>query len=99
MGTLRFARGGAISLLLTLLAIGALLYLLLRTGDGSGAGGKGTDAGKALNCEPLIARLVAQTGGVGPQAQEAYAQLPAPCRKLLPDPAALAPPPEPQIDK
>src|SRR5579885_3862750 len=90
------ARGGAISLLLTLLAIGALLYFLLKPGHG---GSSGTDAGNALNCEPLIAKLVQQTGGIGPQAQAAYERLPAPCRKLLPEPAALAPPVEPQTDK
>jgi hypothetical protein len=78
-----------ISLLLTLLAIGLLLFLMLR--HKSGPGDSGTDTGNAIHCEPLINKLVSTTGGIGPQAKAAYDQLPAECKKLMPDPASLAP--------
>ena len=78
-----------LSLLLTLVAIGALMYFVLKSGHGAH-----TDTGSALNCEPRIATLVRDTGGVGAAAQTAYDQLPAECRKLLPNPASLAPSPE-----
>lgn len=81
-----------ISLLLTLLAVGLVLYFMLR--HKSGPGDTGTDTGNAIHCEPLINKLMASTGGIGPQAKAAYDQLPAECRKLIPDPAALAPTPQ-----
>ena len=81
-----------ISLLLALLAVGLLMYFMLRHKEGPGS--TGTDTGEALRCEPLINKLVSTTGGVGPQAKAAYDQLPAPCKKLMPDPAALAPTPQ-----
>ena len=81
-----------ISLLLTLLAVGLLLFLMLR--HKSGPGDSGTDTGNAVHCEPLVNKLVANTGGIGPQAKAAYDQLPAECKKLMPDPAALAPTPQ-----
>jgi hypothetical protein len=81
--------GGMLSLLLTLLAIGAIAYFMLKSGTGVH-----TDTGNAVNCEPRIAALVRNTGGVGPAAQAAYDQLPEECRKLLPNPASLAPSPE-----
>ncbi len=83
-----------ISLLLTLLAVGLLLYLMLR--HKSGPGDTGTDTGNAVHCEPLINKLVSSTGGIGPQAKAEYDQLPAECKKLLPDPASLAPTPQQQ---
>lgn len=81
-----------ISLLLTLLAIGLLLYFMLH--HKSGPGDTGTDTGNAVHCEPLINKLVSTTGGIGPQAKAEYDQLPAECRKLLPDPTSLAPTPQ-----
>jgi hypothetical protein len=80
-----------ISLLLTLLAVGLLMYFMLRHKQGPGS--SGTDVGNAAHCEPLISKLVSTTGGVGPQAQAAYDQLPAECKKLMPNPASLAPTP------
>ena len=85
--------GGMLSLLLTLLAIGAIGYFALKSRSGGHS-----DTGTALGCEPRIAALVRDTGGVGAQAQAAYDALPAECRKLLPNPAALAPTPEPAPD-
>ncbi len=87
----RAVRGGALSLLLALVALGAILYFALSSKPGVHSG---SDSGNAVNCEPLIAALVRDTGGVGAAAQAAYDQLPAECRKLLPSPAALAPSPE-----
>lgn len=84
--TKRYQRGGMLSLLLTLMAIGAVAYFMLKSGTGVH-----TDTGNAVNCEPRIAALVRNTGGVGPAAQAAYDQLPDECRKLLPNPASLAP--------
>jgi len=84
--TKRYQRGGMLSLLLTLLAIGAVAYFMLKSGTGVH-----TDTGNAVNCEPRITALVRNTGGVGPAAQAAYDQLPDECRKLLPNPASLAP--------
>jgi hypothetical protein len=81
-----------ISLLLTLLAVGVLLYLMLH--HKSGPGDTGTDTGNAVQCEPLINRLVSSTGGIGPQAKAQYDQLPAECKRLMPDPASLAPTPQ-----
>lgn len=81
--------GGMLSLLLTLLAIGVVAYFMLRS-----VPGQHTDTGDAASCEPKIAALVRDTGGVGPAAQTAYDQLPGECRKLLPNPASLAPSPE-----
>jgi len=81
-----YQRGGMLSLLLTLMAIGAVAYFMLKSGTGVH-----TDTGNAVNCEPRIAALVRNTGGVGPAAQAAYDQLPDECRKLLPNPASLAP--------
>ncbi|MDB5985772.1 MAG: hypothetical protein JWR16_825 [Nevskia sp.] len=78
-----------LSLLLTLIAIGAIAYFALKSGSGGHS-----DSGAALDCEPRIAALVRDTGGVGAAAQAAYDQLPAECRKLLPNPASLAPSPE-----
>ena len=85
-------------MLLALLAVGLLMYFMLRHKEGPGS--SGTDVGNAAHCEPLISKLVSTTGGVGPQAKAAYDQLPAECKKLLPDPAALAPsPPQPPADQ
>lgn len=81
-----------VSLLLTLLAIGLVLFLMLR--HKSGPGDSGTDTGNAVHCEPLINHLVSSTGGIGPQAKAAYDQLPAECKKLMPDPASLSPMPQ-----
>lgn len=78
--------GGAIGLLLTLLALGMLAYLLLRPGTP-----QRPDAASAIGCEQRVAKLVSSTGGVGAEAKSAYDALPSDCRKLLPDPAALAP--------
>lgn len=81
-------RGGALSLLLTLLVIGLLAWFALRAWHGSGAAPAAQDS---VSCEQRVSRLVAATGGVGPQAQAAYDRLPPDCRRLMPDPAALAP--------
>ena len=80
--------GNILSLLLGLILLLVVLYFAFKPGTPH------TDGALALNCEPLIKTLVQNTGGVGPQAQQAYAQLPPECRKLLPDPAMLAPTPE-----
>lgn len=79
-------RGGAISLLLTLVAIGLLAYFALR-----GNAKSPTAPGAPVDCERRIGALVQQTGGIGPAAQAAWQALPAECRKLMPEPAALAP--------
>ena len=91
----RAVRGGALSLLLALVALGAILYFALSSKPGVHSGSVGgSDSGNAVNCEPLISALVRDTGGAGAAAQAAYDQLPAECRKLLPSPASLAPSPE-----
>lgn len=84
-------RGGMISLLLALLAIGAALYFVLRGGGGSPGGtGLGSDA-SAVSCEQQISKLVARTGGHGPEYRAGYEALPPSCRGLLPAPGALDP--------
>lgn len=75
-----------VSLLLTLLAIGALLYFGLR-----GSGGVVSHDGVAVNCTQLANTLIGKTGGLGPEYEAGYARLPESCRKLLPPPGALAP--------
>jgi hypothetical protein len=87
--------GGMISLLLALVAVGLLMYFMLRHREGPASG---TDVGNAVHCEPLIDKLVQSTGGVGAQAQAAYDRLPAECKKLLPNPASLTPSPERSAD-
>lgn len=82
-------RGGTLSLLLTLLAVGALLYFGLR-----GIGGSGNHEGVAVNCTQLAQALIAKTGGLGPDYETGYARLPESCRKFLPPPGALTPSPE-----
>lgn len=84
-------RGGALSLLLTLLVIGLLAWFALRALHGTGAAPATQDS---VSCEQRVSRLIAATGGVGPQAKAAYDRLPPACRRLMPDPAALAPSPE-----
>ncbi len=86
--SIRHQRGNMIGLLLTLLAIGALTYFMLKSGK-NGVGG--TDTGNAVHCEQRVSKIVSTTGGIGPQAKDAYDALPPQCRRLMPDPAALAP--------
>jgi hypothetical protein len=86
-----------ISLLLTLLVLGLLAYWMLHGivgghgKDRQGAGGMAVQ----INCERALSSFVQRTGGVGPAAQAAYDALPPQCRKMMPDPAALAAPADP----
>lgn len=82
-------RGGAISLLLVLVVIGLLAYFTLR-----GSAKSPSAPGAPLDCERRIGDLVKQTGGIGAAAEVAWQALPDPCKKLMPEPAALAPPVE-----
>jgi hypothetical protein len=84
-----------IGLLLALVAIGLVAWFMLK---GSKTGSGGTDTGNAVNCEQRISKIVSATGGVGPQAQAAYDALPSECRKLMPNPSALAPSPQKMPD-
>ncbi|MCK9194252.1 MAG: hypothetical protein M0P19_10320 [Nevskia sp.] len=81
-------RGGMVSLLLTLLAVGALVYFGLH-GVGGTAAGK--NASTSIDCEQKIAKLMKATGGLGPDYAAGYAALPTSCRGLLPPPGALDP--------
>jgi hypothetical protein len=80
-------RGGMIGLLLSLLAIGAVLYFVLHGGSGAGPASDAT----MVNCERAIADLVAKTGGLGEAYATGYAKLPPSCQKLTPAPGALEP--------
>ena len=92
MHSIRHHRGQSmIGLLLALIAIGVLAWFMLK---GSKHGSGGTDTGNAINCEDRISKIVSETGGVGPKAQSAYDALPAKCKKLMPNPSALAPSPQ-----
>lgn len=82
-------RGGAIGMLLSLLIIGIVLYLALRPTDPSMQ-----QTANPIDCEQRISQLLATTGGVGPQAQSKYEELPGECQKLMPNPADLAPSPQ-----
>lgn len=82
--------GGAIGMLLSLLIVGALLYLVLRPGKP----GQPANQASMISCEQRVSKLMSTTGGVGEKAKAAYDALPAECRKMMPDPAALAPSPE-----
>ena len=84
-------RGGLLSLLLTLLALGLVAYFALR-GTAGGTHPVGNDQA-AVSCEQLIARLMAKTGGLGPDYKTGYDALPSSCRGLLPAPGALDPSP------
>ncbi|GAC1633284.1 MAG: hypothetical protein NVS9B10_28480 [Nevskia sp.] len=85
-------RGGLLSLLLTVLAIGAVAYFALRgTAGGSHPLGDGQ---AAISCEQQISKLMAKTGGLGPEYQTGYDALPTSCRGLLPAPGALEPSPK-----
>ena len=81
--------GGMLSLLLTLLAIGALAYFGLH---GLGRTSPGASGEAAISCEQRISKLIAKTGGQGPDYKSGYDALPTSCRGLIPAPEALAPP-------
>jgi hypothetical protein len=78
--------GGAISLLLTVLAIGLLAYFALR-----GSASSPSAAGAPVDCERRISALIRQTAGQGDAYNTGYAALPAACQKLVPAPGTLAP--------
>ena len=80
-------RGGMLSLLLSLLAVGAVLYFVLHGGSGAGPASDAT----MVNCEQAIAALVGKTGGLGEAYAAGYEKLPPACRKLTPAPGALDP--------
>jgi len=82
--------GGMLSLLLTLLAIGALAWFALRGTGGVIRSGVGSDA-QAVTCEQQVSALIAKTGGLGPDYTRGYEALPASCRGLLPAPGSLDP--------
>lgn len=84
-------RGGMLSLVLTLLAIGALAYFALRSSGGGSATAVGSGEA-SISCEQQIAKLIGKTGGQGPDYKRGYDVLPPPCRKLVPAPDALAAP-------
>jgi len=81
-------RGGILSLLLTLLALGAVLYFLL---GGDNKPGSPASATAPVQCEQQIAKLMQATGGVGDAYSEGYRALPPSCQALIPAPGALAP--------
>lgn len=81
-------RGGAISLLLALVVIGALAYLAL-----SGSAKAPNAPGAPLDCERRINLLIQRTGGLGEAYGTGYAALPPACQKLTPAPGALEPSP------
>lgn len=89
----RRERGGMLSLLLTLLAIGALAYFMLHGRGGGGSTELGSGA-SAISCEQRISKLVSSTGGQGPAYKAGYEALPSSCRGLLPAPGALEPSPK-----
>ena len=76
------ARGGAISLLLTLLAIGLLAYFALKSTVFS----RETAANGEINCTNKVSELVNRTHGVGAEYQAGYEALPDDCRKFAPPP-------------
>ncbi len=82
----RRQHGGALSLLLTLLAIGLLAYFALR-----GSASSPSAPGAPFDCERRISSLIQQTGGLGEAYKTGYAALPPACQKLVPAPGALAP--------
>ena len=87
MNRTQLQRGGALGLLLSLLAIGAVLYYVLHGGTGAGPASEAT----MVNCEHAIADLVGKTGGLGEAYAAGYAKLPSACQKLTPAPGALEP--------
>lgn len=87
MNPRQFQHGGAIGLLLSVLAIGAVLYFVLHGGTGAGPASDAT----MVNCEQAIASLVGKTGGLGEAYAAGYAKLPPSCQKLTPAPGALDP--------
>lgn len=80
--------GGAISLLLTLAALGLLIYLVLGTSSEEVSAPSST-----LRCEQRISVLMSETGGIGERAQAGYEALPESCKALMPDPSSLLPDP------
>lgn len=86
-------RGGVLSLLITLLAIGLLAWFALRSFSGKpSASAPGGTQQQLVNCERAASDLVQRTGGLGPEYKKGYDALPANCRSFLPPPAALAGP-------
>jgi hypothetical protein len=79
---IRDAKGGAISLLLTLLVIGLLAYFALKSTVFSHE----TAANGEINCTNQVSGLVNRTHGVGAEYQAGYAALPDDCKKFAPAP-------------
>lgn len=73
------------SMLLALIIAGMAVYWALRAMQPVSA--KDPQA----HCEQRVAQLIANTGGVGAEAQAAYDELPAECQRLLADPASRTP--------
>jgi hypothetical protein len=82
------ARGGAISLLLTLLVIGLLAWFALKSTVFSH---QTTAPGEQINCVNQVSALVNRTHGIGADYQAGYAALPEDCRKLAPPPMPVLP--------
>jgi hypothetical protein len=76
------SRGGAISLLLTLLVIGLLAYFALKSTVFSHE----TAGNGEINCTNKVSELVNRTHGVGAEYQAGYEALPDDCRKFAPPP-------------
>jgi len=87
-------RGGMISLLLVLLAIGFLAYFALRSHSTSQTAAGVTDVGsqqQLVNCTRIVSDLIGRTGGIGADYKTGYDALPPNCRHMLPPPAGVTP--------
>ena len=74
------AKGGAISLLLTLLVVGLLAYLALKSTVFSHE----TAPNGEINCVNQVSALVNRTHGLGAEYRAGYETLPDDCKKLAP---------------